>query len=88
MMEAIRNGEASCLVVYSFSRFARSVTHMLQGLEELKKTSTNFVSLTERIDTESPIGKAIFVIISAIAALERDLIAERVKKLDTTLLLD
>jgi DNA invertase Pin-like site-specific DNA recombinase len=79
MMEAIRKGEASCLVVYSFSRFARSVTHMLQDLEELKKTSTNFVSLTERVDTESPIGKAIFVIISAIAALERDLIAERVK---------
>lgn len=36
MMEAIRKGESSCLVVYSFSRFARSVTHMLQGLEELK----------------------------------------------------
>lgn len=52
---------------------------MLQGLEELKKSGTNFVSLTECIDTESPIGKAVFVIISAIAQLERDLIAERVK---------
>ena len=79
MMEAIRRGEASNLVVYSFSRFARSVTHMLQGLEELKKTGTNFVSLTERVDTESPIGKAVFVIISAIAQLETDLIVERVK---------
>lgn len=79
MMEAIRRGEASHLVVYSFSRFARSVTHMLQGLEELKKTGTNFVSLTERVDTESPIGKAVFVIISGIAQLERDLIVERVK---------
>jgi DNA invertase Pin-like site-specific DNA recombinase len=79
MMGLIRGGECTCLVVYSFSRFARSVTHMLAGLEELKKSGTNFVSLTERVDTESPIGKAVFVIISAIAQLERDLIVERVK---------
>ena len=79
MMEAVKRGDASHVVVYSFSRFARSVTHMLHGLEELKKSRANFVSLTERVDTESPIGKAVFVIISAIAQLERDLIAERVK---------
>ena len=49
------------------------------GLEELKKNQTSFVSLTERIETDSPIGKAVFVIIGAIAQLERDLICERVK---------
>lgn len=79
MMKAVRDNEAECVVVYSFSRLARSTTHMLNGLEEMKKVNTNFVSLTEKIDTSSPIGKAMFVIISAIAALERDLIAERVK---------
>lgn len=79
MMKAVRDNEVECVVVYSFSRFARSTTHMLNGLEEMKKVNTNFVSLTEKIDTSSPIGKAMFVIISAIAALERDLIAERVK---------
>lgn len=79
MMKAVRDNEVECVVVYSFSRYARSTTHMLNGLEEMKKTNTNFVSLTEKIDTNSPIGKAVFVIISAIAALERDLIAERVK---------
>ncbi len=79
MMAAVRNNEADCVVVYSFSRFARSTTHMLAGLEDMKKANTNFVSLTEKVDTNSPIGKAIFVIISAIATLERDLIAERVR---------
>lgn len=79
MMAAVKNGECSCLVVYSFSRFARSVTHLLQGLEELKRNQPSFVSLTERIETDSPIGKAVFVIIGAIAQLERDLICERVK---------
>jgi len=79
MMTMIKADEADCVVVYSFSRFARSTTHMLNGLETMKAHNCNFVSLTEKIDTNSPIGKAVFVIISAIAALERDLIAERVK---------
>lgn len=79
MMAAVRNDETECVVVYSFSRYARSTTHMLAGLEDMKKHNTNFVSLTEKVDTSSPIGKAMFVIISAIATLERDLIAERVR---------
>lgn len=79
MMEIVKNNGASCVVVYSFSRFARSTTHMLSGLEAMKAHGCNFCSLTEKIDTNSPIGKAVFVIISAVAALERDLMAERVK---------
>ncbi len=79
MMAEVRTGNVETVVVYSFSRFARSTTHLLAGLEDMKKNNTNFSSLTERIDTNSPIGKAVFVIISAIAQLERDLIAERVR---------
>jgi len=39
----------------------------------------DFVSYQENIDTSSPLGSAIFTIISAVAQLERDIIAERVK---------
>jgi DNA invertase Pin-like site-specific DNA recombinase len=38
-----------------------------------------FISLREQIDTGSPLGQAVFVIIGAIAELERSLITERVK---------
>lgn len=78
-MAMVRGGEASCVVVYSFSRFARSTTTMLNGLETMKTNNCNFVSLTEKIDTNSLIGKTVFVIISAIATLKRDLISERVR---------
>ncbi len=37
------------------------------------------MSYQENIDTSSPLGSAIFTIISAMAQLERDIIAERVK---------
>lgn len=79
MMKAIENGEVETCVVFAFSRFARSVSHMLKGLEVMKTHKTNFVSLSEKLDLNTSLGHVVFVIISAIAQLERDLIAERVK---------
>ena len=78
MMQAVENGEIDTVVVFAFSRFARSVSHMLKGLEVMRNHKTNFVSLTEKLDLNTSLGH-VFVIISAIAQLERDLIAERVR---------
>lgn len=79
MMAAVENGEIENVIVFAFSRFARSVSHMLKGLEVMRKHKTNFISLTEKLDLNTSLGHVVFVIISAIAQLERDLIAERVK---------
>lgn len=79
MMAAVDAGEISTVVVYSFSRFARSTTHLLNALTKFKAKGVQFVSLTERIDTNSPVGMAMFSILAAISQLERDLIADRVK---------
>jgi len=79
MMIAVRNGEIDRVIVYSFSRFARSVTHLLKALEEFKGLKVSFISVTEQIQTDSPMGKAIFVILSAISQLERELLIERVR---------
>jgi len=38
-----------------------------------------FISYQENIDTNSPLGQALFTIVSAVAQLERDLIRERVR---------
>ena len=66
------------LVVPNFSRFARSTRHLLDALEFFKKHNCEFVSLSEKVDTSSPMGRAFFTIISAISQLERELISERV----------
>ncbi len=79
MMRAVETGEVETVVVFAFSRFARSVSHMLKGLEIMKNNKTNFVSLSEKLDLNTSLGHVVFVIISAIAQLERDLIAERVR---------
>ncbi|OFZ20068.1 MAG: hypothetical protein A2X94_09140 [Bdellovibrionales bacterium GWB1_55_8] len=79
MMEQARAGAFQSVVVYSFSRFARSTQHLLSALEEFKTLGISFVSISEQIDTSSALGKAIFVIVAAVAELERELIRERVR---------
>ncbi len=79
LMAAVESGEISSVVVYSFSRFARSTTHLLNALKVFKSKGVHFVSLTEKIDTNSAVGVAIFSILAAISQLERDLVADRVK---------
>jgi DNA invertase Pin-like site-specific DNA recombinase len=79
MMKVVRDGFISKVIVYSFSRYARSVTHLLRALEEFKRLEVGFISLTENIDTNTPLGAAVFTILGAVAQLERDLVAERVR---------
>ncbi len=67
------------VLVWRFDRFARSTKHLILALEEFRNLGVDFVSYQENIDTSSTLGSAIFTIISAVAQLERDIIAERVK---------
>jgi DNA invertase Pin-like site-specific DNA recombinase len=48
------------------------------ALEEFRSLGIQFISYHENIDTSSPLGQALFAIVSAVAQLERDLIRERV----------
>lgn len=79
LMQAVRAGEVSQVIVFSFSRFARSVRHLLTAMDEFTRLDVAFVSLSEQLDTKSPMGKAVFTILAAISELERDLIVQRVK---------
>ena len=62
-----------------FDRFARTTAHLVSALAEFNTLGVAFVSLQEQIDTSTPLGKAMFAIIGALAELERDLHCERIK---------
>ena len=55
------------------------MSHFLQVLDELGHLNIQFISYRERLDTSGPLGRAVVVIIAAIAELERSLIVERVR---------
>ena len=74
-----RRGHFAVVMVWAFDRLARSVPHLLRVLEELEQLGIEFVSVRENLDTHGPLGRALTIIIGAIAELERSLILERVK---------
>ena len=79
LLGAARHHAFDCVLVWKFDRFARSVSHLLSALEEFKYLGIRFISVQDQVDTDSPMGKAMFTIIGAMAELESSLISERVK---------
>ncbi len=78
LMTTARNREIDCVLVWKFDRFARSTRHLLTALEEFDHLGIRFVSVQDQVDTDSPMGRAMFTIIGAMAELESSLISERV----------
>lgn len=79
LMAMVESDEVEQIIVFSFSRFARSTSHLLKGLKIFKVKNTRFISITESIDTNSPLGVALYTILGALAQLEREMICERVR---------
>jgi len=73
-----RRGAFDVVVVWRFDRFARSIEQLVLALAEFRTLGIDFVSSQEALDTSTPIGKAMFTIIGAMAELERNVIRERV----------
>jgi DNA invertase Pin-like site-specific DNA recombinase len=79
LMDDARKRRFDSVLVWRFDRFARSTKHLLLALEGFRGIGVQFISYQENIDTTSPLGQALFTIVSAVAQLERDLIRERVR---------
>ena len=79
MMADARHGQFDVVLVWASDRIARSVKHFLEVLDELSRLKIEYVSFWENIDTGGALGRAIVVIIGAVAELERNLIIERVR---------
>jgi DNA invertase Pin-like site-specific DNA recombinase len=78
LMTDARRGHFDVVCVWKFDRFARSVKQLVMALEEFRSLGIEFVSHQEALDTSTPMGKAMFTIVAAMAELERGIIRERV----------
>jgi DNA invertase Pin-like site-specific DNA recombinase len=79
MMTDARHGRFDVLLVWVSDRLARSTRHFLEVLDELNRLNVEYVSFRENLDTGGALVRAVIIIISAIAELERGLITERVR---------
>ncbi|WP_312845420.1 recombinase family protein, partial [Enterococcus durans] len=53
--------------------------HLATLIEELRQCGVNFRSLTDSIDTSTPMGRFFFHVMGALAEMERELIVERTR---------
>jgi len=67
------------LVVWKLDRLGRSLVGVIEQIEALHKAGVNIVSITENIDYDSPMGRAMMGVTLVFAQMERELISERTK---------
>ncbi len=80
LIRDIEDSLISHVAVYKLDRLSRSQKDTLYLIEDvLGKNEVGFVSLTENMDTSTPIGRAMLGIISAFAQLERENIKIRTR---------
>ena len=76
MMEYVREGDT--VFVESISRFGRSLSDLLNLIDQLNNKGVQFKSLKEgSIDTTTPTGKLVYSIFSSLAEFERETIKQR-----------
>ena len=78
MLKAMRDKEFNLVIVWKFDRLGRSTSHLLQVLEEMKNKKVRLIATSQNVDTETPMGKFFYTILSGFAEMERAMIVERV----------
>lgn len=69
--------EGDTLIVIGIDRLGRNTIDVLSTVEMLQTKGVKVVSLRERFDLSTPVGKAMLIMMAGLASLEKDLIAER-----------
>ena len=67
------------VIVYKLDRISRSTKHLIELMEYFESKEIHFVSIQDKIDTTTAMGRFFFRMLASIAELERDIISERTK---------
>jgi putative DNA-invertase from lambdoid prophage Rac len=79
LLEAARRRDIDVVLVWRLDRWGRSVTDLLETLQELEHLGVGFVSLTEALDLTTPAGRAMAGLLAIFAEFEREILRERTR---------
>jgi site-specific DNA recombinase len=79
LLAQVDAGEVAGVIIYKLDRLTRSQRDLLDLLARFDKAGVALVSVTERLDTGSPMGRFVIGLIGLVAEWERETIAERVQ---------
>jgi DNA invertase Pin-like site-specific DNA recombinase len=75
LLYCLRSGDVLC--VYKVDRVARSLADLLRVIDRVSSVGASFRSITEPIDTSTPVGVMLLQLLGAFAQFERSVIRER-----------
>jgi len=79
LIELVKNGKAGAVVGYKLDRFFRNASDAINTLNWLKRKNVAFHSISEKIDTTTPLGKFFVGITALYAEMERDVLSVRIR---------
>jgi len=79
MIGDAKNKTFNIIICYRLDRISRNITDFAKLMNDFESWEIDFISLKERFDTSSPMGRAMMYITSVFSQLERETIAERIK---------
>jgi site-specific DNA recombinase len=68
-----------CVVVYKVDRLSRSLLDFARLMEVFDKSGVSFVSVTQQLNTNSPMGRLTLNVLLSFAQFEREIISERTR---------
>jgi len=79
LLDDIAAGRVDCVVVYKLDRLSRSLLDFVKLVEIFDRHNVSFVSVTQRFDTSTSMGRLMLNILLSFAQFEREIIGDRIR---------
>jgi DNA invertase Pin-like site-specific DNA recombinase len=77
VLDFVKARKVNAVIVYKLDRLARNTVECLEMAESMDKAGVALHSITEKLDTQSALGRFFFTLVASLAEMERGIISER-----------
>lgn len=79
LMQDLRIGKFDAVVVQRLDRLSRSVRDICNVLTMFSSNHTSLVSITQALDSETPVGRLTLHLLTTFSQFEREMVGERIR---------
>src|SRR5580698_9009652 len=79
LLAEIQAGRIDCVVIYKVDRLSRSLFDFARIMQILEKHGVSFVSVTQQLNSNTPMGRLTLHVLLSFAQFEREIISERTR---------